>query len=90
MQRSQNPQNNFARGFREWMNPATKAPSSIAIGAANGTAEFISPTLNGILARLNKARSESRSITPGDGPLAIAQHRTYGFLTGECAFASFK
>jgi len=70
------------------MNPATIAPSSIASGALNGSAELISPTPTGIPVRPSRAKVDSKHFAPQKAPLALAQHPAREFLTEARAFAS--
>src|SRR5467141_812562 len=87
-QQPQNPNNNFVREFRGWMNPATKAPSSIVSGAPNGFAGRISLTPNGIPVRPSRARADSKQFARQKAPLALAQPSAREFLTEARAFAS--
>src|SRR6266849_307162 len=72
-QRPQNPKNNSARQYRAWMNPATKALSSLASAAVNGIAGLIFLTPTGIHAHRNRVLADSLAISPPNDPLAIAQ-----------------
>ena len=70
------------------MNLATKARSNTVRGAPNGSAGHISLTLNGMRARLSRARVDSTLFPPPNEALALAQHSGREFLTEARAFAS--
>jgi hypothetical protein len=72
------------------MNPATKAPNSIASGALNGFAGLISPTTSGTRARPSRAKVDTKQSAPLKEPLALAQHSQREFLTEAPAFVSVK